>query len=65
MDMLCVTAAPSCSQGLPSSEQFISGAQPCLEEGEVLPCGLPWDSSQCLISAGAGEHFHCSAGAWI
>lgn len=30
---LCVTAAPS-------SVPFTSDAQPCLEEGEVLPCGL-------------------------
>lgn len=55
---LCVAAAPS-------SVPFTSDAQPCLEEGEVLPCGLSWDGRQCLSSTEEGEEcFPCIWG-WI
>lgn len=59
---LCVTAAPSCCQDLPSSVPFSSDAQPCLQEGEVLPCGFPRDGSRCLRRAEAGERPPCSIG---
>lgn len=60
---LCVTAASSCCRGLPSNVPFSSDAQPCLEEGEVLPCDLPRDGSQCLSGTEAGEErFPCSIG---